>query len=255
MALVTASSQGLGKACAVALASEGANLVMCSRDQKSIEHSAEEIRDSTRAKVLPLTADVSQARDIERLVAAARKEFGTVHILVNNAGGPPTGDILTLPDEEWARGVNLTLMSVVRLVRSVLPMMVGQKWGRIVTITSYVAKQPADELLLSATLRPGIHGLTKIISNRHARDNVTANTVCPGNILTKRQEELAQARAAQAAMTPDAYLAESVRQIPAGRMGRPEEVGNVVAFLASEQASYVTGVNLLIDGGLTKGLN
>jgi 3-oxoacyl-[acyl-carrier protein] reductase len=254
IALVTASSQGLGRASAFALAREGATVAICSRTKTAIEQTAKEIREATSAKVLPIVADVSHAEEVVSLVETVKREYGTIHVLVSNAGGPPTGDVLKLQDSEWEKGFNLTLMSTVRLIRAALPLMIRQEWGRIITITSFVAKQPVDELLLSATLRPGIAGLTKILSNQHARRNITINTICPGNIMTKRQEDLSIVRAEQQGVTPQEYLAEAVKQIPTGRYGKPEEIGNIVAFLASEQAAYINGVNLLVDGGLTKGI-
>lgn len=184
VAIVTAASKGLGKATALALAQEGARLVICSRNKKEIERTARELQAKTRAAVIPLVADVSKLNHLKILVATAQKKFGTVHILVSNAGGPPHGDILALPDREWQKGVELTLMSTVRLMRLVLPIMVKQAWGRIITITSIAAKQPINDLLVSSTLRPGIHGLTKVVSNQFARKNITVNTVCPGYILT-----------------------------------------------------------------------
>jgi len=255
VALVAASSHGLGKATAFALAQEGAHLVICSRKQESVEKTAEEIRAKTGAKVVSVAADVSKKEDIQRFVQTAFKEFGTVHVLVNNAGGPPTGQILSLPEEEWEKGIQLTLMSVIRLIREVLPFMKKQQWGRIISINSIVAKQPIDELLISATLRPGIFGLSKVLSNQYAKDNITVNNVCPGLILTKRQQELSVSRAASKNMTLEEYLADNAKAIPAGRLGSPEEIGNVVAFLASEQASYINGVNLLVDGGSARGIH
>ncbi len=255
VALVAAASQGLGKASAFALAREGASLVICSRHEESINKTAEEIRVVTGANVLPVVADVSRKADITTFVQTAINEYGTVHVLVNNAGGPPTGHILTLAEEEWERGMQLTLMSVVRLVREVLPSMEKQRWGRIISIVSIAAKQPINELLISSTLRPGILGLSKVLSNQYARDNITVNTICPGLILTKREEELSVSRAADKKMTFEEYMAESAKAIPAGRLGRPEEIGDVVAFLASEQASYINGVNLLVDGGFARGIH
>ena len=255
VAVVTASSQGLGKAAARALAREGAIVVICSRNKAAIERAAKEIRHDTRATVVPFVADVSKAADVQRLVRVTKRKFGSIHILVNNAGGPPAGDILSLPESEWKRGFDLTLMSVVRLCREVLPMMIGQRWGRIITITSITAKQPINDLLISSTLRPGILGLTKVLSNLNAKYNITVNTVCPGNTLTKRQEELMMSRSAKKKMSMKEYMAEIVKDIPAGRMGRPEEIGDVIAFLASERASYVNGVNLLVDGGLARGIH
>jgi 3-oxoacyl-[acyl-carrier protein] reductase len=255
IAIVTAASQGLGKASAMALAQEGATVIICSRREKEIAEAANEIQEATGASVVPLVVDVSKLEDIRRLVLETKQQFGTVHILINNAGGPPTGSIASLTDEDWLNGHQLTLMSMVRLTREVLPMMTGQRWGRIITITSIAAKQPINELLLSSAIRPGILGLTKVLANLHAKDNVTVNTICPGNILTKRQEELSASRAKQKNMTLDEYLKETASAIPAGRLGRPEEIGNTVAFLASEQASYINGVNLLVDGSAAKGIH
>ena len=254
IAIITAASQGLGKASAMALAKEGASIVICSRHEKEISAAAEEIRRATGSSVTSFAADVTKEEDLKMLVTETKRRFGTVHILVNNAGGPPTGTIASLKDEDWQKGHDLTLMSVVRMTREVLPIMVEQSWGRIITIVSVVAKQPINELLLSSAIRPGILGLAKVLSNLHAKDNITVNTVCPGHILTKRQEELAASRGAQRNMSMEEYLKEAASLIPAGRLGKPEEIGNTVAFLASEQASYINGVNLLVDGGAAKGI-
>ncbi len=255
VAIVCASSEGLGKASALALALEGAKVVICSRSEKAIRETAKEIHGLSSAEVHPVVADVSIASDSARLVKESVRRFGTVQILVNNAGGPPAGDILTLSDKQWQKAHDLTLMSMVRMTREVLPLMVKQKWGRIVTITSFVAKQPVDELILSASMRPGILGLSKILSNQYAKHNITVNTICPGNVLTKRQEELSQSRAASKKMSVEEYISSQTGNIPVGRYGRPEEIGDVVAFLASERASYISGVNLLVDGGLVKGIH
>ena len=255
IAIVTAASQGLGKASAMALAREGATVVICSRRKKEIFEAAKEINEATEAKIIPMVVDVTKPGNIKRLVVETKRKYGTVHILVNNAGGPPTGTISSLNDEDWHKGHELTLMSMVRLTREIIPMMTEQRWGRIITITSIAAKQPINELLLSSAIRPGILGLTKVLANLHAKDNITVNTICPGNILTKRQEELSASRAKQKNMTIDEYLRETASNIPAGRLGRPEEIGDVVAFLASEQASYINGVNLLVDGSAAKGIH
>jgi 3-oxoacyl-[acyl-carrier protein] reductase len=254
IAIVTAASQGLGKASAMALAQEGATIVICSRRQKEIVETAKEIHETTGTTIVPIVVDLTKLEDIRRLVSETKQQFGTIHILVNNAGGPPTGTISSLTDEDWHKGHELTLMSMVRLTREILPMMIQQKWGRIVTITSIAAKQPINELLLSSAIRPGILGLTKVLANLHAKDNITVNTICPGNILTQRQEELSAFRAKQKNITLDEYLKETANAIPAGRLGKPEEIGNTVAFLASEQASYINGVNLLVDGSAAKGI-
>ena len=256
VAIVAASSQGLGKATALALAKEGAKLVICSRHKNEINGTATEIQSQTDSEVHPVVADVCGTADICKLVREAAVKYGSVHILVNNAGIPPTGDnILSVSDEEWQKAHDLTLMSMVRMTREVLPHMIRQKWGRIITISSFAAKQPIDEIILSASIRPGIHGLTRVLSNEYAKHGITVNTVCPGFILTKRQEELSRIRCLEKKRNLDEYLADQARSIPAGRFGKPEEIGEVVAFLASERASYISGVNLLIDGGLVKGIH
>jgi 3-oxoacyl-[acyl-carrier protein] reductase len=255
IAVVAAASQGLGKASAMALAQEGAKVVVCSRREKEIREAADEIKKKTGSVVIPVVADVTKPDDIKKLVSETVNRLGAIHILVNNAGGPPTGAIESLTDEEWQKGHELTLMSVIRTTREVLPLMIKQQWGRIITIVSIVAKQPINELLISSVIRPGIFGLTKVLANLHAKDNITINSVSPGHILTKRQEELSVSRSKQRGVTVEEYFKQAIREIPAGRLGMPEEIGDVVAFLASEQASYINGTNLLVDGGAAKGIH
>ncbi|MHB1051046.1 MAG: SDR family oxidoreductase [Bacteroidota bacterium] len=254
IALVTASSQGIGRAVAVSLAKEGVRLAICSRDERSIRNTADEIRTETGATVLPITADVSKREDIDRVIKAVVQEFGTIHILVNNAGGPPTGKITEIPDNEWDKGIQLTLMSMVRLTRAVLPLMEHQQWGRVISLVSLAAKQPIDDLLISSTLRPGILGLSKVLANQYGKFGITVNTVCPGYVLTKRMEELSHSRSAEKKMSYEEYLKDSARNIPIGRLGKPEEIGDVVTFLASPKAAYINGANVLVDGGQAKGI-
>lgn len=255
IALVTAASQGLGKAAALSLAREGATVAICARNKETLMHTAQEIVAETHTTVLPLVADVSNAHEIDLLVNAVKNEFGTVHILVNNAGGPPTGTIGALTDGEWQQGYELTMMSMIRLTRAVLPMMEQQRWGRVISLVSLAAKEPIDSLLISSTLRPGILGLTKVLANQYGKFGITVNTVCPGYVLTKRMEELSRSRSASSSMSYEQYLEQSASNIPIGRLGKPEEIGDVVAFLASDCASYVTGANLLVDGGQSKGIH
>lgn len=254
IALVNAASKGLGRAAATSLAMEGATVIICSRTKESIEQTASEIHQQTGSEIIPIVADVSKKDDIKFLFETINKKFGALHILVNNAGGPPTGDILTMTEQEWLKGYELTLMSMIRLSREALPLMIKQRWGRIITITSYAGKQPVNDLIISSTLRPGIHGLTKVLSNKYAKDNITVTTVCPGNINTERQEELMRQRSLKKKIPLEDYKSGIAKDIPAGRLGNLEEVGDVIAFLASEKASYINGVNLLVDGGLTSGI-
>ncbi len=254
VAIVTGASQGLGFAAARALADEGASVVICSRKKRSIDEAAKEIRRISRGNVLPVAADVTREDHIRKVHEAAVREFGTVHILVNNTGGPAVADFDKIDDAQWKQGIDLLLMSMIRFTRLVLPGMLQQNWGRIITITSVAAKQPIDDLVISSTLRPGIHALSKILSNRYASSNIHFNTVTPGMILTRRQEELLEARAVQEHSSISEQMKITAAQIPARRLGTPEELAAAVAFLASEKASYISGTTISVDGGLLKGL-
>lgn len=254
IAIVCASSQGLGKAAALGLAKEGAKIVIFARHKKDLEETANEITSLTKSEVMALVADINKAEDIYRLVKTTVEKFGTVHILVNNAGGPAVGTFVELPDELWMNGVNLTLMSLVRMTREVLPYMLKNKWGRIINITSLTAKQPINDLIISSTLRPGILGLAKILSNQYSKFGILVNNVCPGHYLTKRQEKIINKRSTEHDITADEYIKQHSSEIPVGRFGKPEELANMIVFLASERASYITGTTISVDGGLVKGL-
>ncbi len=254
VAFVAASSQGLGKAAALSLAKEGARIVICARNEHTLKATEAAIRSLTGVQVFSQTADVSKPEEIDRAVLAAVKHYGTIDILVNNAGGPPAGKISAMTDQDWERGFELTMMSMIRMTRAVLPFMEQQKWGRVISIVSLSAKQPIDDLMISSTLRPGILGLTKILANQYGRHGITVNSVCPGYILTQRQQELGAARSKEKNISMEEYLKESSQNIPVGRLGRPEELGDVIAFLASERASFINGANILVDGGQAKGI-
>ncbi len=252
VALVSASSQGLGKAVALALAGEGARVVLCGRNRESLAAARREIEDSAAVEVRAFPADLTVAADIDRLVKQTTLEFGTVHILVNNAGGPPAGYFSEMSDEQWRQGFELTLMSSVRLTRAVLPLMQRQKWGRIVNLTSISVKQPIKELLLSNSLRMAVIGWAKTVSNQVARDGITVNNVCPGWTRTDHLLEILKARADGTGTTLQAVEAGLTDTIPTGKLGEPEELANLVAFLASERASYMTGTSIQVDGGIVQ---
>jgi 3-oxoacyl-[acyl-carrier protein] reductase len=257
VALVCAASQGLGKAAASALVAEGAHVVICSRDRKRIAAAGRELRGVAResgAAVVSIAADLTKARDIRKVVAATVKRFGRIDILVTNAGGPPVATFPDLDDALWGRGVELTLLSVIRCIREALPHMRKEHWGRIINITSVAAKQPIGDLVISSTLRPGILGLTKVLANQYGKDGVLVNCVAPGFILTARQKEIGTARAAKGGMSMEEYLDGVAREVPLGRFGRPEELAHVIVFLASERASYINGATISVDGGLVRGL-
>lgn len=250
VALVTAASKGMGKASAMGLAAEGAKIVMCARTESDLKTAAEEIRARTKAEVLAIPADVTKKDDVTALVDRAVETFGHVDILVANAGGPPRGYFEDMTDEQWQGAFDVSLLSVVRLVRGVLPSMKARRWGRILTIQSVSVKQPIPELLLSNAVRPGVAGMMKTLAGQLGKDGITVNTVCPGKIMTDRflgGQKIS-------GLSREEYLARAVEDVPVRRVGTPEEFANVIVFLASERASYVTGVSVQVDGGLVRGL-
>jgi 3-oxoacyl-[acyl-carrier protein] reductase len=252
VAMVAAASKGLGRAIAEALAAEGCRVSICSRSEESLIPARSAI-EADGGEVLATACDVSVATDLERWHRATVERFGTVDILVTNTGGPPAAPFLKLTEDEWRSGIDSTLLNVVRLCRLVIPGMQQQNWGRIVHLTSFVAKQPVELLTVSSTLRAGLSGLTKTLADQVARDGITVNAVLPGHYLTDRQRHLAELRAEQQGITPQEYLDKSQTVIPMGRFGKPSELADVVAFLCSERASYLTGTSIQVDGGLYRG--
>lgn len=254
IAIVAAASRGLGFAAAMELAREGAKVAICARDEGHVQQAAKNIAQRTDSEVLPLVADVSQAEEIERLLAEVRDKLGRIEILVTNAGGPPPGNFTDYDDGGWRRGFELTLMSAVRMMRGVLPDMRSGGWGRIVNILSLSVKQPFAGLLLSNVYRPGIVAAAKSISDDFAKEGITVNNVCPGWTSTERVQEILEVRAAKSGNTPEAEAAVITREIPMQRMGTPEELAALIAFLCSERASYITGATIQVDGGAFRGL-
>jgi 3-oxoacyl-[acyl-carrier protein] reductase len=252
VAITTASSKGLGKAIARELASEGARVVISSRDEANLRKTAHEISSATANPVVPVVADVTRADDVQRLVEETLRRFGTVDILVTNAGGPPPGAFEAHDDAAWEKAFHLTLLSCVRLIRAVLPAMKAQKWGRIINVTGTSARQPMDDLILSNAYRAAVVNLAKTLSRSLAEYDITVNNVAAGTILTERMQEIAESRAQSSATDAQQTLAQFARSVPLGRLGRPEEFAAAVAFLASERASYITGVTLPVDGGLLR---
>ena len=254
VALVSASSKGLGRAIAEELAAEGASLVMCARGEETLRQTAESIRKNTGVKVVDIAADVSTQPGIDSVTKAALDKFGRVDILVTNSGGPPSGPFESYTPEMWEAAMRLLLMSAVGLARAALPGMKERRWGRILNVTSIAVKQPIDGLLLSNTVRAGLTGWAKTVSNEVAAEGVTVNNVAPGYTLTERQNELAEVRGKAAGKSKQEVIESWALQAPMRRMAQPEEIAAAVAFLASERASYITGVTLAVDGGWVKGL-
>jgi len=254
VALVAAASRGIGYAAALELAREGARVFLCSRDEGRASEAAEKIHQETGANVAGIAADVTDAADVERFVNLAVERAGRVDICVTNAGGPPATTFDTTDIEMFRSAFELNALSAIRLAKLVLPGMRDRKWGRIVNVTSISVKQPVDGLLLSNTVRAGLTGWAKTVSNEVAADNVTINNVGPGYTLTERQDELAIARAKALGKSKEEMIATWASQIPAHRVAAPEEIAAAIAFLASERASYITGVTLQVDGGWTRGL-
>jgi len=254
VAIVAASSKGLGKAVALGLANEGAKLTICARGEEELLKTGREIESKTSTEVLAVPCDVSNTEDIKKVVAETVNKYSSVDILVNNAGGPPVGDFHDFSLEDWHKAVELNLLSAVTFSNLAIPYMKERKWGRIVNITSYAVKQPVDGLILSNTVRAGVVGLAKSLSNEFGPYNILVNNVCPGRIHTDRITQLATERAKKSGMTFEEALKSMDDGIPVGRIGQPEELANLVVFLSSERASYITGTTILADGGLAKGI-
>jgi 3-oxoacyl-[acyl-carrier protein] reductase len=249
VALVAAASRGLGKAVATALAEEGARVAIFSRKQEAIEAAAGEIRGRTGGEILPLAADVNDPDQLARVVRATVDRFGRLDILVNNAGGPPPGTFDTVAEEQWQQAIDLTLLSAVRLTRLALPHLRMQGGGRIINLTSSSTREPIPNLLLSNAIRAAVAGWAKTLATELASENILVNCVAPGRIETERLKELDSANAQRQGRTVEEVRGANETSIPLGRYGRPEEFAAAVAFLASDRASYITGITLYVDGG------
>ncbi|HEX7296959.1 MAG TPA: SDR family oxidoreductase [Pyrinomonadaceae bacterium] len=254
VALVAASSTGLGRAVAEELANEGAALILCARNEERLKATADAIQQNTGARVLSVRADVTDRSDIDNLIAAGREKFGHIDILVTNAGGPPAGRFDQLSREQWEDAARLTLFSSIELARAVLPGMKQQRWGRILNITSIAVKQPVDSLMLSNSLRAAVTGFARTLANEVATDGITVNNILPGYTRTERVEELAQQMGEKLGMTPDEFKKKWEQEIPMRRLGEPREFAALAAFLVSERAAYITGTSIQVDGGWIRSL-
>lgn len=253
-AIVCAASKGLGRASAAALAARGASVVICARGQAGVEEAAAAIHADTGARVVPVVADVSREADVGRLLETAAAELGGIDILVTNTGGPRSAPFEAIADADWRTSIDSLLMSVVRLSRGVIPHMRARGGGRMIHVTSISVKQPIEGLVLSNSLRAAVTGLAKTLAVELAPDNILVNCVAPGYTRTDRVRELNEAVAAREGLSIGAVQQRTEARIPMGRLGTPEEFGAVVAFLASPDASYVTGTTLQVDGGFVRSL-
>jgi 3-oxoacyl-[acyl-carrier protein] reductase len=253
-ALITAASSGLGKATAIELAREGARIALNARNEDALLSAARQIRETTGAEIHPIVGDVSSEADVRRLVRETVGRFGGLEILVANAGGPPAGRFEDFTLEDYRAAVETNLFSTINLCREGVPHMRKRGWGRVVAITSIAAKQPIDDLILSNTSRAGVLGFAKTLSRDVAPFGITVNTVCPGYHLTDRLKSLAERTARNEGVSVEQIQSRWAADIPMKRLGRPEEFASVVTFLCSEQARYVTGTVIQIDGGQYKAL-
>jgi 3-oxoacyl-[acyl-carrier protein] reductase len=254
IALVTAASRGLGRGCAVQLAADKCRVAICSRDDAAAKQAAKKISDQSGAEVLGFGADVSKVEDISRLLEDVKQSLGDPEILVTNAGGPPPGTFAGTALEEYEKALNLNLMSAVHLIHGVTSAMKAKGWGRIIAVTSISVKQPIANLLLSNMARAGLTGFLKTIATELAPFGITVNALLPGIHKTSRIDQLAQDTAAREDKPMEEVYREMVDEVPSKTIGDPSDFGAAAAFLSGIQARYITGQNLLIDGGKYSGL-
>jgi 3-oxoacyl-[acyl-carrier protein] reductase len=250
-ALIGGASKGIGKAAAIGLAHEGCRVAICSRSRENLDAAAEEIRMTAGADVLGIVCDMSSYDDIKRTVAEAAAAFGRLDIVVNNAGGPPTGTFETLDESYWQHAIDQNLLSAVRTIREALPHLRRSGSGRIINVTSVSVKTPLDGLMLSNSARLGVVGMAKTLSREVAGDGITVNNVCPGNIATERLMSLIEERASRQGISLEEAVQVEENRIPAGVLGEAEDVANLIVFLASAKARYITGTTIQVDGGST----
>ncbi len=254
VALIAASSQGIGLATAEAFAAEGCRIAMCSRNNQTLQSAAEKIRKHHNTEVLAEALDVTDPAAISRFVAGVAAKFGAVDICVTNAGGPPAKGFLSATLDDWQRAISANFLSTVYFAREVIPHMQRKHWGRIITITSITTKQPVADLVLSNAVRAAVVGLVKSLANEFGKDGILVNNVAPGFTATDRLKELAKSRSTASGKNEQEIFDAWAADAPLKRLGEPREVAEIIVWLASDRASYVTGQTVLVDGGVYKGL-
>jgi len=254
VAIVAASSQGIGRATAAAFAAEGCRVAMCARSRQTLEAAAQEIRQQSGVEVFAQDFDVTDAGAVHNFVDAVAEKFGGVDVCVTNAGGPPAKAFLTASIEEWRKAIDTNFLSTVYFAREAIPHMQRKRWGRIITLTSISTKQPVPDLVLSNAVRAAVVGLVKSLANEFGKDGILVNNVGPGYTATDRLKELARARSASQKKSEDEVFAAWASDSALKRVGKPSEVADTIIWLASERASYITGQTILVDGGAYKGL-
>ena len=254
VAIVAGSSAGIGKAAALAFAAEGAHLALCARRQAELDAVAADARNRFGVETLTQAFDVGDPAAVRVFVEAAQARFGRIDVCVPNAGGPPAKPFLDTTLEDWERSWQLNLRSAIVFAQAVLPHMQKAHWGRIVTLTSYTVKQPVPELVLSNTIRSGMMGLVRSLAGQFGKDGITINNVGPGWTSTDRSKNLLETRAKNRGVPLDQVMADLTKEIPVGRLAKPEEVAETIVWLASVAAASITGQTILVDGGAYKGL-
>ncbi len=250
--LVTASSSGIGRATAELFIKEGCKVAICSHNKENLLKTVQEIKLQYNLEPLWELCDINEPQDIENIVNVVRKNLGDIDVLVNNCGGPVPGFFEDLSDENWEEAFEQVLMSTIRFTRLVLPAMKSKNWGRIINITSLSVKQPIDNLVLSNSLRSAVTAFAKTLSSQIGKYNITVNNVAPGYTLTARLYELAVARGKQRGESHEHILASMANDVPMKRLARPDEVASLIVYLASEQAAYITGSTIAVDGGVIR---
>lgn len=253
VAIIGGSSKGLGKACAVSLAKEGANIVICANDLNSLNETKKEI-EALGVSVLAVFADMSSEADNTKIIQETISTFGRIDILINNSGGPRPGTFSEITIEDWDSAYNSVLKYNIRMIRGCLPHMEKNLWGRIINITSLSVKEPAPTLILSNVFRSGVVSLAKSLSKELIGKGITINNICPGAFKTDRAVELMQNRADKMGITVEEVEQQAVSSFPQKRYQNPEELGDLICFLASNRASAITGTTIQIDGGISVGL-